>query len=226
MESSNLIVAVDYTRSNTWNGKNSFGGQCLHSISPYTLNPYQAALSLVCKTLEPFDDDHLIPAFGFGDVTTRDKAVFPFFPDNRSCQGLNEVLTRYSEITPRVELSGPTSFAPIIREAIKIVSKTSAYHILIIIADGQVDKVQETIDAIVECSKYPISIILIGVGDGPWDRMMEFDDELPQRQFDNFQFVNFNELSTKWKGNEVNFAMHALMEIPDQYKAIKQLKLL
>jgi len=28
--------------------------------------------------LEPFDDDGIIPTFGFGDASTGDKAVFPF----------------------------------------------------------------------------------------------------------------------------------------------------
>jgi hypothetical protein len=49
----------------------------------------------------------------FGDITTQDKGVFPFFPD-RPCNGFQEVLTRYIEITPNVKLSGPTSFAPLI----------------------------------------------------------------------------------------------------------------
>lgn len=53
LEKCNLLVAIDFTKSNTWH--KSFGGKCLHEISPMTteggyepvaeekgtLNPYQ-----------------------------------------------------------------------------------------------------------------------------------------------------------------------------------------
>ncbi|ELR13052.1 RINGfinger protein [Acanthamoeba castellanii str. Neff] len=193
------------------------------SISPHHLNPYQYAIKILGETLSAFDDDGLIPVFGFGDKQTQDKTVFPFFP------GLAlPALARF-------ELRG---------EAINIVKRERAYHILIIIADGQVtpdseycQAETETKNAIVEktnqtntqASHYPLSIILVGVGDGPWDSAEEqFDDGLPTRQFDNFQFVNFHK-EVSYGGEEFGpayFAVAALQEVPEQYEAIRKLELL
>ena len=84
-------------------------------------NPYQEVIEIVGRTLEVFDDDKLIPAFGFGDAFTTDKQAFPFYPDRRPCNTFGEVISRYMEITPGITLSGPTNFAPVIREAVNIV---------------------------------------------------------------------------------------------------------
>jgi E3 ubiquitin-protein ligase RGLG len=91
--------------------------------------------------LSQFDDDNIIPTFGFGDIYTqfiiyfilllfffRDKSVFPFFPDHDPV-GFEEVLSRYRFITPGVQLSGPTSFVPLIERAIEIVKKNKSVFI-------------------------------------------------------------------------------------------------
>jgi len=222
LESSNLILGVDFTKSNTWTGAETFAGRCLHCTQG-PLNPYQRVIDVMGRTLEEFDDDRLIPAFGFGDATTGDQACFPF-ASGGPIHGVAAVLERYNEVANQVVLAGPTSFAPVIRQAIQIVREERAYHILVIIADGQVTDASpngETARAIIEASDYPLSIVVVGVGDGPWDAMEVYDDELPQRRFDNFQFVDFNKIKPG-PAADAQFALHALMEIPDQYKFIKE----
>ncbi|KAJ6902480.1 hypothetical protein NC651_020068 [Populus alba x Populus x berolinensis] len=232
LESSNLIVGIDFTRSNEWTGKVSFNNRSLHVIGD-TPNPYEKAISIIGSTMAPFDEDNLVPCFGFGDATTHDQEVFSFHGDHSPCYGFEEVLECYKKIAPNLRLSGPTSYGPVIEAAIDIVEKSKGqYHVLIIIADGQVTKgkrdgqlslqEEQTIKAIVDASAYPLSIILVGVGDGPWEDMKRFDDKIPAREFDNFQFVNFTAIMSKkatLSEKETAFALTALMEIPLQYKA-------
>ncbi|CAN8236431.1 unnamed protein product [Cochlearia groenlandica] len=241
LESSNLIVGIDFTKSNEWTGAKSFNRKSLHFIGS-SPNPYEQAITIIGRTLAAFDEDNLIPCYGFGDASTHDQDVFSFNPDDRFCNGFEEVLARYKEIVPQLKLAGPTSFAPIIDMAMTIVEQSGGqYHVLVIIADGQVTRSvdtengqlspqeQKTVEAIVQASKLPLSIVLVGVGDGPWDMMREFDDNIPARAFDNFQFVNFTEIMAKNKGQslkETEFALSALMEIPQQYKATIELNLL
>ncbi|OVA20563.1 von Willebrand factor [Macleaya cordata] len=239
LESSNLIVGIDFTKSNEWTGARSFNQRSLHHIGD-TQNPYEQAISIIGRTLSAFDEDNLIPCFGFGDASTHDQDVFSFYSYDKLCSGFEEALTRYREIVPHLTLSGPTSFAPIIEMATSIVHQSGGqYHVLLLIADGQVTRSvdtesvspqeQNTVEAIVKASEYPLSIILVGVGDGPWDMMREFDDNIPSRAFDNFQFVNFTEIMSKnvsLSKKETEFALAALMEIPSQYKATLELNLL
>ena len=49
-------------------------------------------------------------------------------------------MSRYRELVPQLRLAGPTSFAPVIEMAITIVEQSGGqYHVLVIIADGQVN---------------------------------------------------------------------------------------
>ncbi|KAG8046424.1 hypothetical protein GUJ93_ZPchr0008g12162 [Zizania palustris] len=241
LESSNLILGVDFTKSNEWTGRRSFNGHSLHRLGD-TANPYEQAISIIGKTLAPFDEDNLIPCFGFGDATTHDYNVFSFHPDNSPCHGFEEVLSCYKKIVPHLRLSGPTSFAPIVEAAVDIVDRSGGqYHVLVIVADGQVTRSvdtsegdlspqeRRTVDSIVMASSYPLSIVLVGIGDGPWEDMQKFDDKIPARDFDNFQFVNFTSImsrTTTQQQKESAFALAALMEVPIQYKATVELGIL
>ncbi|ETL41003.1 hypothetical protein L916_07933, partial [Phytophthora nicotianae] len=164
LESSDLVVGLQIlTLSLQWTGEKSFGGRCLHEIDPsgVFMNPYQSVISVIGRVLEAFDDDNIIPAFGFGDLATKGNSCFPF-TQGRGCHGFEEVLRRYNEITPTLKLSGPTNFAPVIKETIRAVQKSGGYHILVIIADGQVTNEEDTRNAIVEASNWPICTLSMG----------------------------------------------------------------
>ncbi|KAH7434576.1 hypothetical protein KP509_06G023900 [Ceratopteris richardii] len=239
LESANLIIGIDFTKSNEWTGRCSFDGKSLHQTCGPVQNPYQHVISVLGSTLLGYDDDKKIPCFGFGDASTHDQRVFSFYHHERPCDGVEGVLRRYKELLPHITLSGPTSFAPLIHAAIDIVKNSgNQFHILLIVADGQVtgtsafqrgiltQQERETIDAIVTASNYPLSIIMVGVGDGPWNTMEAFDDAIPVRKFDNFQFVNYTEIMAEYRdatSRDIALAVEALMELPEQYEQIKNM---
>lgn len=70
--------------------------------------------------------------------STHDTHVFSLLQRNQPCQGLEQVLWRYRTIAPHVKLAGPTSFAPLIHQAMRDVAASGMqYHILLLLADGQ-----------------------------------------------------------------------------------------
>ncbi|BFU26655.1 copine, putative [Entamoeba histolytica HM-1:IMSS-B] len=223
LESSNLIVGIDFTGSNASSGKKTYGRN-MHTIDPSNPNPYMRVMDIMGRALAPYDDDGLIPVFGFGDKRTQGKAVFDLSPENKPFLGMAAAIEQYKKTVPSLTLSGPTSFAPLIKKAIEIVKETKQYHILVIICDGQVSDVDVNRKAIEEASKYPISIICVGVGDGPFGVMENFDDVVKNAKFDNFNFVNYYKVCEGHVENpDVAFACAAMNEIPEQYAIMKQL---
>ncbi|CAK9181660.1 unnamed protein product [Ilex paraguariensis] len=236
-----LIFGVDFTKSNEWTGKYSSAKQSLHAVGG-TPNPYCTTISIIGRTFAFLDKDNLIPCFGFGNATTEDKGVFSFHTDCSPCQGYEGALICYNSIVPHVVLAGPTSYAPVVDAAISVVEKSGGrFHVLVIITDGQVTRSvdasdeelspqeKETINAIVNASLYPLSILVVGVGDGPWEGMNKFIDKIPARRFNNYEFVNFTDIMSKESTpskKEIAFALAALKGIPNQKNTASELGLL
>lgn len=229
IEDFNLIVGIDTTGSNKFTGRNSFGGRNLHDWSYHGAdvnpNPYGSVIRCMEKIIRA-DKDSSIPLFYFGSTQAKEHGGAFHVGDAKDVKGLEDM---YKSTIISQMLDGPTTFAPLIKNAIEVIKETKKYHCLLIITDGAVhpDLIKENWNAIAEASKYPMSIIAVGVGDGPWKQMESFDDHMPKgRLFDNFQFVNFNEVVSSQEDHhslKEEFFFRAFMEIPEQYKIIKNL---
>lgn len=247
LETCQMIVAFDLTKSNTYKGERSFRHKSkrvpnLHTIleGGAHMNPYQYVVSTLGRTLSAFDDDGKIAAFGFGDSVTKDRSVrsldIDASPNGPTVEydGFEGVLAAYTALikSGTVELSGPTSFAAIINRAIDIVREDGGYHILVIVTDGEVIDTHATAAAIVAASHHPISIIVVGVGDGPFDTLETYDDTVAGRLFDNLQFVEWNKhvggtkRALSQNTVDAQFALDALQELPQQMHCIKKLGLM
>lgn len=127
-----------------------------------------------------------------------------------------------------MQLSGPTSLAPLLQKAQEIAAHSREFHVVLVLTDGQLDPAGEASSrrAVVSCSQLPLSLVLLALGDGPWPALQRWDDELPERRFDNLQLVRHAEVTRGCRNPDAALALHALMEVPDQYRAAVQLGLL
>lgn len=83
-----------------------------------------------------------------------------------------------------VMLYGPTNFAPTIRaaaararELYKNAQDVQAYLVLLIITDGEITDMDDTIREIVNASNLPLSIIIVGVGNADFTNMNILDGD-------------------------------------------------
>ena len=222
----NVIFGVDFTGSNNMTGAKSFNGKCLHELSASIQNPYQFAIENIGQAIK-FDQDNKYEMYGFGDSETSSHSVFSF--SETSFNSASDCVNGYNNILNKgLSMSGPTSFAPIIRKTIEQVREKWEFTLLIIIADGAItdNLIEENVAAIVEASNYPIAITCVGVGDGPFNLMEAFDDKIKGAKFDNFQFVNSELLKSKYKKNQEKFkqfyALEILMELPKMFEEMKK----
>lgn len=219
-----LILGIDCTASNIFTGKKSFGNRHLHDLSSKKLNFYELVFGVMGSIVKYFIPDNRFPVYIFGDDKTRDKKVRPLYQNKdgySECFGMEHAIAEYRRQIPRIALSGPTSFKPLIETAIDIAEDKKQFQLLVIIGDGAVSDFDETISAIAEASNYPLQILMIGVGDGdykqypldPWCAMKKLEKEVASRRFANFTFLQYK------RGMKIDeFAEKAFSRLPTAYK--------
>ncbi|CAG5131604.1 unnamed protein product, partial [Candidula unifasciata] len=227
----NFTVGIDFTASNG----NPTQSSSLHYINPHRPNEYMAAIRSVGEVCQDYDTDKLFPALGFGAKIppkweVSHEFAINFNPQNPYCQGIDGVLQAYYNCIQNVQLYGPTNAAPIINHVANFAAAAQreepskgahAYFILLLLTDGVLSDMSNTKTAIVQASKLPMSLIIVGVGQADFSDMQILDGDNgvlraangePAKR-DIVQFVPFRDFRNS---SPVELARHVLAEVPKQ----------
>eukprot|EP00755_Sulcionema_specki_P020207 Sspe_Gene.12402::Locus_4228_Transcript_1_1_Confidence_1.000_Length_2415::g.12402::m.12402 len=230
----NCTLAVDLSSSN---GEPITESSSLHFRDPQdphgNPNDYMNALRAVCKVVGRYDKDQMFPVYGFGAVNELTQGLNECFPLSLSwgeleVQGADAIVEAYLNALDVVTMSEPTNLAPVIKAVMEVAHENAseampAYQLLVILTDGNITDMTETVDAVVEASYLPMSILIVGIGD-PEDgftRMKQLDDSKVTSVVsgkkmcrDVVNFISYEE----YKGQSANeFARGALAEVPRHF---------
>ncbi|XP_066933645.1 copine-3-like isoform X1 [Clytia hemisphaerica] len=227
----NFTVGVDFTASNG----NPTDPSSLHYFNPSGPNDYVQALTAVGEVCQDYDTDKQFPALGFGAKIPPNWQVSFEFPlnfnaQNPYCQGIHNIVAAYQSCVRTIQLYGPTNVAPIINHVTRFTQSVLAQHppntasnyfILLLLTDGVISDMADTVRAIVNASYLPISLIIVGVGNADFAQMDFLDcDEGKLRSNDGrdamrdiVQFVPFRNFKNAPPGQ---LAKEVLAEVPKQ----------
>ena len=99
---------------------------------------------------------------------------------DKTIDNLNDLIKHYRMAIQGTTLWGPTVFSPILDTMEMFMLKTSMhmmYHCLLILTDGIIHDLRETVDRIVRGASYPLSIIIVGIGDADFTAMETLDSD-------------------------------------------------
>ena len=191
------------------------------------MNDYEQAIQACGMIVAYYDYNQKFPTYGFGALLNGEPQVNFCFNINMKgdpeIYTIENVLKEYRKSFNFLQLAGPTNFSPLVQRVVNNIKSENnplKYHILLILTDGVIYDKQETIDALVEGSFLPLSVIIIGIGNDHFQEMIELDgDDNPitnsrgvKRMRDLVQFVPFN----RYRGNPNILAEQVLEEVPRQ----------
>ncbi|CAM9640078.1 unnamed protein product [Scytosiphon promiscuus] len=227
-----MTCAIDFTGSN---GDPSHPQSLHHIDRSGRLNQYQQAIWSIGHILQDYDSDKMFPVYGFGGRVNH-QPVSHCFPICRvsntggpeEAYGVPGILEAYTAALHNVQLAGPTFFTEVLQTAMARANRPLSqmeqrYDVLLILTDGIINDMQQTIDALVAASNLPLSVVIVGVGQANFSDMSMLDGDGgllrdsagTKASRDIVQFVPFSKYNLA-EGMGARLAADTMAEIPDQ----------
>ena len=220
-----LIFAVDCSIANgNWREEDS-----LHFHSTSWLNDYQAVIHRIGTIFDAYEGRREFSMWGYGGVV---KGVAqPSFSMGDRLHGAEDLVKAYDETfssgNKALALGAKAEMKHVIQaamyRAIRSSQRKQCDTTLVILSTGQIADLQASIDAVCASAEdAPLSIVIVGVGDGDFSQIQELTGgEAGRLRHSNgvpiardiVNYVHMNEFS----GNARECVSEALREVPEQF---------
>lgn len=197
------FVAIDCTASNL----DPDDINSLHYAHSKGDNQYQEVIRKIVGIFKHYDTDSKFPAWGFGaKLNSSDEVSHNFdFPVDPELSGEDQVLDAYKKGIKNVTFSGPTNVSDILLRGFNLAKENvgkKCWSNLLLLTDGSFNDIKSVINIIAQNSDLPMSVTIIGIGDGDFSDMQKLDGDVdPLVDSNNFkakndvvQFVEFNKV--------------------------------
>jgi hypothetical protein len=218
----NTTLAIDFSETNEIN---------THHLEEGETTVFGKLMKNFIDLLWPYNDDEFFYIYGYGfefnNGNIEDASLYPI---NRSVESpstqKDNILSAYSNFLKVINFSKTKSnFNLIIKkfnEKIKgdiDLYDINEYNVLLLFANNDIYNNDEFINEIILSSNLPISVVIIGLGKGPFKQLenvqknfmnlKDINNNKAKRK--NFKFVSFNDLDKNYQKTVKN----ALIGIPD-----------
>ncbi|XP_012937974.1 copine-1 [Aplysia californica] len=182
-----LVTAIDFTASN---GVLS-DPLSLHNVKEARNNQYLNALESLGSVIARYDPEQKVAAFGFGAKRSVDSPTdhcLQLIP-NTWAKGIKGVSEAYHTILPSLTFAGPTYIAPILDKVMELANvdvtqEKQSYYVLLVITDGIINDMDLVVKKLVDASRLPMSVIILGVGPSDFTLMEQFHEASHAPLFD------------------------------------------
>jgi len=234
-----FYFAIDFTESNgSKDSPNSLHyNNSNYDINNYfSLNEYEKAILSIGKVFEHYNFNKDLKIYGYGgkffnkDIVEYDCALTGD-NNNPSVLGVSGILDAYHKALQTVELgkSNIENFAPLIKKVSLEARKTlpplnsnktlPKYYVLTVITNGCISDIEKIKEMIIDADDVPLSIVIVGVGNGDFIKMKELDGDNNVLKYNNMiskrDIIQFVPIS-KFIDNPDLLAAETLKEIPNQ----------
>ena len=164
-------------------------------------------LKNISNLISNYTSNHLFYSYGFGGKIKKEdnfKNIFNINENSSPIKNYDEVMVSYNNIINKIIQDNQIYFSFLIRKVSQEIYKIyeiKFYNILFILTREIIDKsdIKDTVDAIIESSYLPLSIIIIGIGENNFNKMNKLFNDIPnnssigmKKMRDNVLFKSLN----------------------------------